>query len=111
MAAPWNDGDPQSNPLTSSGGGFFGGVWDAVKGGIVPQSLPEARALAGRIAQGTKETVTETYLEQYPGYGDLWTYDAAQGVDVTPRGWLVLGAVGVALWMVLGGSGKRRGWR
>lgn len=55
------------------------------------------RDMGRRVA----ERATDAVLGQYAGYGELWTYDAAAGVAVTPLGWAVGAAVGVALWMVL----------
>lgn len=120
MAAPWNDGDPQSYPYStggpSSGGlmGFLKGFADVVGGGAASgYGLGDASSgMAGGAAEGSriresfgdrlKQGAQDAVLSQYPGYQSLWTY-GADGVQVLPSGWLVLAGAGVGLWLLLGG--------
>lgn len=58
-------------------------------------------AIGGRAAENARKIVTDGALGEYPGYGSLWAYDG--GVQVKPKGWAVLGAAAVALFLVLKG--------
>lgn len=124
MAAPWNDGDPQSYPY-STGGPSSGGLLDSLKsaatglanavggGAANGFGLGDASSgMAGGTAQGQfeaspyaeiKKNAVGHIMGQYPGYGTFWTYDTTEGVEILPQGWLVLAGAGVALWLLLGG--------
>lgn len=105
MADTWPDGDP----LERNGGGLWdtlkgaaSGVSKAVTGGLVPGANVDLPGMNKRIMQ----TATDAVGSQYPGYGDLWTYDTQEGVEVTDKGAIVLGAVAVGLWLVLFSGGR-----
>lgn len=107
MADSWPVGDPME---TGSGGlwGALTGIAGAVgKGAGAGFGLGEAGGavhvpMLDKLGQG----VTDMTLSQYPGYGDLWTYDARDGVEVTAAGAVALGVAAVALWFVLFSGGR-----
>ena len=129
MAAPWNDGDPQSYPYStggpSSGGGLMGflkGFADVVGGGAASgYGLGDASSgMAGGAAEGSRirQTFAETTraaqeaarkaqdaaeeIGSIPGAGTLWTLNGGS-IEILPQGWLVLAGAGVGLWLLLGG--------
>lgn len=117
MADTW----PVNDPLERGSGGiagFFKGLAGAVGAGAANGfGLGDAASgMAGQTAQGqteakpffetVKRNATDAVLGQYPGYGDLWTYDTAGGLDVTEKGWIVLGVAAVGIWLVLFSGGR-----
>lgn len=113
MADTW----PMDDPLEDDGGGLWGtlsGIAGAVgKGASAGFGMGDASAgMAGGAVQTPplldklKQGATDLTLGQYPGYGELWTYDTRDGVQVQPQGWAILGAAGVVLWLVLFSGGR-----
>lgn len=97
---PQSWGDTWENFATIIGGGAQNGygLGDAASGMAGNAGMVEAgKNMGRRIARGAQDAV----LGEYPGYGELWGYDAAQGVQVTPLGWAAVAVVVIGAWMVL----------
>ncbi len=81
----WGDADPS----TLGGGGVMQGA---------PLTGSEGPAA---WAEGLRKGATDAVLSQYPGYGILWTYDG--GIKVKLAGWLAIGGLGLAAFVIIGG--------
>lgn len=113
MADTWEIDDPSDDD------GFFSGIKsvamglaDAVGKGA-SNGFGQGDAASGMAggpaqAEAAREGISGKLaaVGNLPGAGSLWTLDGGR-LTVTPRGWLVIGAAGVGLWLMLGGSGKR----
>lgn len=111
MADTW----PIDDPSEDDGGGFLSGFLGAIgKGASSGFGMGDASSgMAGGTAVETPPLLDKLYqgatdmtLGQYPGYGNLWTYDTRDGVEVTQQGWVILGAAGVVLYFVLFSGGR-----
>lgn len=116
MADTWEIDDPSDNG--DEGGWMSGvtaiatGIADAVGKGA-SNGFAQGDAASGMAggpaqAEAAREGISGKLaaVGNLPGAGSLWTLDGGR-LTVTPRGWLVIGAAGVGLWLMLGGSGKR----
>lgn len=80
-----------ADPGTIAGGGIVSGI----------STLDGLSDVGRRAAEHATQILTDGALGKYPGYGTLWTYD--DGVHLETKGWMVLGAGAVALYLVLRG--------
>ena len=76
-------------------------VWDLVPdlGSAKDGAAKSVVEYGTRAADNAKKIITDGALGDYPGYGSLWTYD--KGVHVQTKGWAVLGAAAVAVYLVM----------
>lgn len=88
----------------SLGGLLRGADPSTVAGGGVVSGLGGMAEIGGRAAAHVEKMVTDGVLSQYPGYGTLWTYDAATGAHVQAKGWIALGALTVAVYLLFKGK-------
>lgn len=101
--------------LDKGAGGFLSGIGSALEsigkgmgagiGGRDPDEAP-AKVKPSGVVPGIVDRVRDAAaslpsLPSLPGAGDLWTYDS-KGLGVTRKGWLVVGAVAVGAYMMMG---------
>lgn len=73
------------------------GLGDAASGMAGNGGFAEVGKTVGRaVARGAQDA----YLDQYPGYGELWTYGAG-GIGVTSLGWAAVAIAGAAIWLAV----------